>query len=409
MNSYFASVEQQENPALRGKPIIVVPVMADSTCAIAASYEAKAYGIRTGTMVGDAKRMCPGLLLVPAGTSRYRDYHHRIVEVLNDHFATIRVLSVDEMACRISPYEPRSEERIARDIKQGLASNVGECMKCSVGVASNIFLAKVSSDLQKPDGLSILRDDDLPGPLKRLELSDFPGIGRKMLPRMYRHGIRTVEEMYQASPKKLETVWGGVVGRRWYEMLRGSTKVDYGDNIHEVRKTVGHSHVLPPDLRNRDGVTMIMIRLLSRALKRLRRYGQVTHDVHLSVRLRNFRANRSIKWARYTVNHTATNDDITWTAIVRDLMRDIPPDGSGYSPYMAAVTFTRLSLVGDVTGSLFHDSDQFVRRQRLNVAVDKINEKYNQAVDLASAFWLKDQAPDRIAFGTGLLSHDSAT
>src|SRR2546423_5156447 len=103
MNAFFASVEQQEKPALRGRPIIVAPVMADTTCAIAASYEAKAFGIRTGTQVREARRLCPGLEVVPSRTAIYRSYHQRLVELLNDRFATVKVLSVDEMACRLSP------------------------------------------------------------------------------------------------------------------------------------------------------------------------------------------------------------------------------------------------------------------------------------------------------------------
>ncbi len=103
MNSFFASVEQQENPALRGKPTIVVPVLSDTTCAIAVSYEAKAFGIKTGTGVKEAKSLCSSLNIVSGRTGIYRRYHKGIVEVLNEFFATIRVLSVDEMACRISP------------------------------------------------------------------------------------------------------------------------------------------------------------------------------------------------------------------------------------------------------------------------------------------------------------------
>src|SRR5258708_35644206 len=82
LNAYFASVEQQVTPALRGKPVVVVPVMADSTCCIAASYEAKAYGIKTGTRVGDAKKLCPGLRLVEARHELYVLYHHRIVDTV---------------------------------------------------------------------------------------------------------------------------------------------------------------------------------------------------------------------------------------------------------------------------------------------------------------------------------------
>ena len=101
MNSYFASVEQDTRPELRGRPVAIVPMMADTTCCLAASYEAKAFGVKTGTIVADAKRLCPGLVLVEARHELYVQYHHRIVEAVESCLPVTAVLSVDEMACRL--------------------------------------------------------------------------------------------------------------------------------------------------------------------------------------------------------------------------------------------------------------------------------------------------------------------
>src|SRR6202453_1230189 len=101
LNSYFASVEQEVRPDLRGRPVGVVPMMADTTVCIAASYEAKAFGVKTGTMVGDAKRMCPEIVLVEARHELYVDYHHRVVEAVESCLPVTAVLSIDEMACRL--------------------------------------------------------------------------------------------------------------------------------------------------------------------------------------------------------------------------------------------------------------------------------------------------------------------
>ncbi|HWT64545.1 MAG TPA: hypothetical protein VN151_00415, partial [Terracidiphilus sp.] len=101
LNSYFASVEQQVRPELWGRPVGVVPMMADTTCCIAASYEAKAFGVKTGTIVGDAKKMCPGIVLVEARHEIYVDYHHRIVEAVESCVPVTSVMSIDEMACRL--------------------------------------------------------------------------------------------------------------------------------------------------------------------------------------------------------------------------------------------------------------------------------------------------------------------
>ncbi|WP_222872691.1 hypothetical protein [Hankyongella ginsenosidimutans] len=156
-NSYFASVEQQEQPRLRGRPVAVVPVDTDFTSAIAASYEAKAYGVRTGTMIRDAKRMCPGLICVPARHDLYVDYHHRALAEIERHIPVTAVCSIDEAACRLMDNEAPADVAIgiARSIKRGLAANVGEYVRCSIGIAPNRYLAKVATDLQKPDGLTL--------------------------------------------------------------------------------------------------------------------------------------------------------------------------------------------------------------------------------------------------------------
>src|SRR5882757_8253541 len=104
-NSYFASVEQQLDPALRGKPVAVLPVMTDSTCAIAASYEAKAFGVKTGTPIYEAKKMCPGLICVLARHERYVEFHHRLIEEIERHIPVTAVCSIDEVACRLMDNE----------------------------------------------------------------------------------------------------------------------------------------------------------------------------------------------------------------------------------------------------------------------------------------------------------------
>src|SRR5271155_6037003 len=148
-NSYFASVEQQLRPELRGKPIAVVAVETDSTCAIAASYEAKAVGVKTGTMIHEAKRLCPGLICVLARHERYVEFHHGLIEEIERHIPVTAVCSIDEVACRLMDNEisvERSTE-IAQSIKRGIAKTIGPYMRCSIGIAPNRYLAKVGTEL----------------------------------------------------------------------------------------------------------------------------------------------------------------------------------------------------------------------------------------------------------------------
>ena len=139
LNSYFASVEQETRPELRGKPIGIVPMMADTTCCIAASYEAKAFGVKTGTIVGEAKKMCPGLVLVEARHQVYVEFHHRIVEAVESCLPVTAVMSIDEMACRLMGRERPllAAMELGRQVKARILERVGPMMRSSVGLATN--------------------------------------------------------------------------------------------------------------------------------------------------------------------------------------------------------------------------------------------------------------------------------
>jgi DNA polymerase-4 len=244
-NSYFASVEQQLNPAYRGRPVAVVPVDTDATCAIAASYEAKAFGIKTGTPVYEARRICPGLICVVGNHQNYVHYHQLILKEVENHIPVTAVCSIDEVACRLMDNE-NSDERateIAHSIKAGLARHVGEYIRCSIGIAPNRFLAKVATDMQKPNGLTIVHQHDLPQRLYELKLKDIPGIGRNMERRILMAGINDMRGLMALGASQMRKIWGGVWGERMWYLLRGADLPE----IETHRSSVGHSHVMAPE------------------------------------------------------------------------------------------------------------------------------------------------------------------
>src|SRR6476660_1630249 len=177
LNSFFASCEQQEEPALRGKPIIVVQTMAETTCAIAASYPAKALGIKTGTLVHEARRLCPDVQLVQAHHKLYVEYHHRILRAIDKHIPVQEVMSIDEVACRLDKLQqqPAIARKLAQEIKHEIESQVGACLTSSIGISANKLLAKLASNMQKPDGLVILPIEKLPGAILHLKIRAIPG------------------------------------------------------------------------------------------------------------------------------------------------------------------------------------------------------------------------------------------
>ena len=245
MNSYFASVEQQLQPELRGVPVAVAPVDAETTCCIAASYEAKAFGVRTGTKVSEARRLCPDLRVVPARPRLYLEMHNTIVAAVESVLPVAQVLSVDEMVCRLMGdyMEPDRALEVGTRVKRAIRERAGDWMRCSVGIATNRLLAKVAADMHKPDGLTLILREELPDRLAELKLSDFPGIGPRMEERLNRAGVTTARQFIALGVEQIANIWGSrLMGGMWYHRLRGADVPDSPTR----RRSIGHSRVLEP-------------------------------------------------------------------------------------------------------------------------------------------------------------------
>jgi DNA polymerase IV len=383
LNSYFASVEQQLDPTLRGKPVAVVPTLTDSTSCIAASYEAKRFGIKCGTNVGEAKLKCPGLVVMKGNHPAYVHYHEKVKAACETVLPIDKVCSIDEMRFRLLETEavPSVAREIAERMKIALRDQVGECITASIGVAPNSFLAKLATDMQKPDGLVILQHDDLPHRLFDLKLTDFCGINRRMKVRLNAAGIFSAKDLVLADRKELIRAFGGIVGERYWYYLRGyDTESDtQGD------KSLGHSHVLPPDLRTDQGCRDVLMRLLQKASARLRANGLWATQMHLRVKGmgRSWHADSSLP---------ATQDSVTMTERFLELWES----RNFERPLQVGVTFTGLLRQHNVTPSLF---DQVIERSAFNDAVDRCNKKFGKhKVFIAGMEKAKNTADEKIAF-----------
>ena len=383
LNSYFASVEQQVHPEWRGKPVAVGPAGTDSGTVIAASYEAKAFGVKTGTKVGEAKRMCPGLIFADSTHSLYTHYHHRVLEAVETVLPVDRVCSIDEMQFRLlgSEATPEAARALALRLKAAIREHAGEVLSCSVGIAPNGFLAKMGTELEKPDGLVVIEAKDLPHILHRLQLMEFTGINRRMFARLNAAGIFTAEQMCAASRTHLVRAFGSILGERWWYLLRGY------DLPHEETKTrsLGHSHVLPPKLRSEEGCRDVLLRLIQKASSRLRASGLRAGTMDVSVR------GIAKSWREH-MRFTPTAD----TVLFNELFLDAWGRRDFERPLQVGVVFGALKKAEAVTPSLF---DNAVQRGELNSAVDTINQRYGKnTVFLAGIRGTKDAAPERIAF-----------
>jgi DNA polymerase IV len=398
LNSYFASVEQQCAPELRGRPVIVTPADTDYTCAIAASYEAKAYGIRTGTMVRDAKMMCNDLAIVSARHGRYVEFHHKIVEEVWRHIPVTQICSIDEMACRLLDNENDPEHALALGarIKAGIRRNVGEVLGSSVGIGSSKLIAKLASNMQKPDGLTLVQAHELPARLHSLKLQDITGIGRNMNRRLMRHGIYTTAQFLALRPDQARKLWGGVLGERLWYALHG---VDVPDIATQPR-SIGHSNVLSPENRSMAAARAVARRLAQKAASRLRRNGYCTKRVMLHVRPLN-----PPSWCE-ALAVPSTQDTFTilaavdrlWEAMAQCLAYTMP------QPRLLRLGVVLLDIVPQeaAQASLFepHPMAEPPRNQRLSFALDTLNTRFGRnAVSIGEIFGKRpDQVGTKIAF-----------
>ncbi len=386
MNSYFASVEQQLNPALRGRPVVVAPVDSDSTCCISASRETKKFGIKTGTRISDARRLCPGLVVISVKSHAYIDMHHKIVDAVASVLPVSAVLSVDEMVCRLwgDHATVTTGTAVAKAVKRAIFEQAGEWMSCSVGLAPNRLLAKVASDMQKPDGLTVIRKEDLPGRLHGLALRDFPGVGPRMERRLNNAGIATVEQFTGLREKDLARVWGSkLLGGMWFHRLRGE---DVPDSPTRTR-SLGHSKVLSPAERNHRAARAILVRLTHKAAARLRHVGYYAGSVSVSVSYE--------EKTRWGDGHRipACRDTLTLLRYITDIWED---RATG-TPKKVGLVLGDLVQEANVTKSLF-DTDE--RLEELSKAMDEANTLFGKyAVHFGGMFGLKDAVTTRIAFG----------
>jgi DNA polymerase-4 len=377
LNSYFASVEQQLNPRLRGRPVVVAPVDTDSTSAIAASYEAKAFGIRTGTKIWEARKMCRDLVIVPGRHEDYVRFHHRIVEEVGRHVPVHAVCSIDEVACRLMDNENSRAgvTALAARIKAGIRAHVGECLTSSIGVAPNRLLAKMAADMQKPDGLTILEAHEIDARLRALPLSDIPGVGRNMAARLAAAGVVSMDRLLSLDARQARAAWGSVWGERMYWLLRGHDLPE----LETASRSIGHSHVLGPEKRALAPARLVTRRLLAKAATRLRRAGKRCGRLGLSVKAEGGRDTKAARWAG-EVRVAALMDTPALLAALEGLWAQMLADFGVQRLLQVGVVLSELSDADAVQGGLFDEgcTAEEARRVALSCAMDKVNARFGR-------------------------------
>jgi len=384
MNAFFASVEQQVQPALRGKPICVAPYTGNTGCCIARSYEAKKYGISICS-VAEAKRLCPQIKIVESRPELYVFYHRQILKVLESFSPYVEVKSVDEFNIRLtgSDRNPAIARKMAVGLKRKIAEEVGDYLKCSIGISSSFWLSKVAGESKKPDGLVFLPLEDLREFYSKLELKDLPGINIRMERQFNRRCIMTVLDLFDQPLTNL-SAWFNHAGKMWYYRLRGYEI----DEKKSATKSVGHSHVLAPEYRTPLLARRVLAKMAEKCAVRLRSKNLWAGSVAIYVSY----LGRGGIYKYMNTDLVCDTRSIQRAALsLYDKSKITKP------PLKIAVTLFNLKQMHNEQISLFRDIE---KSKRVSKVLDEINDKYGvDTVYPASMFGMNEAAPDRIPFG----------
>jgi DNA polymerase-4 len=367
MDAFFASVEQLDHPELRGKPILVGSASPRGVVTTA-SYEARPYGCHSAQPMAVARRLCPHAIIVPTRFERYREMSSRVFDILEAFSPVVQPVSIDEAFLDVSGCQRAlgSPRDIAWNIKQLIATRLG--ISASVGVSHNKFLAKLASDMNKPDGLTIISRQDVDCVLPPLSVRKLWGVGPKTAERLEASAVRTFADVRNLSPGRLELLCGSDGGR-----LRN---LAFGLDDRAVvpdsqAKSIGHEQTFSIDLADRAQVRAVLIAQVEHVGMRLRRHKLRAGTMTLKIR----------NGAFHTITRSATLAGAT------HVTSELLAWALGIFDGWAEAHFEPVRLIGASAGKLTSDAEQldlFVdpsreRNRRLDGVLDQLNTRFGSS------------------------------
>lgn len=387
MNSYFASVEQQANPLLRGKPVGVCAYLSPRGCIIASSREAKARGIKTGCSVAEAKLLDPNVVLVENEPAKYRSTTERIFKILAEYTDTLEPYSIDEAFLDLRGWAKdfKQAEKIGLEIASRVRTEIGEWLSASVGVSYTKFLAKFASDIGPKGGTLVITPRNLESLLKGRILTDAWGIGEAMAERLSLLGINYLLELKRYNKDKIRRILGRYGYYLWADV--NGLEVSSVSQGTPAPKSVGHSYCLPKKTTDKKYLCAIMYKLCEKTGRRLREQELEAQQIGL--------------YASYTRaggisrNFKTADKMFTTEEIAREALGFLGKADLAMPVSMLAVSVSRLTPVSAQMSLLENN----LAIKDLSRALDKINNKYGEYTVIRGAmFGLNDQAKDRIGF-----------
>lgn len=391
LNSCFATVEQQARPLLRHRPLAVTNRLTKNACVVAASYEAKAYGVRVGMGYAEAKLLCPDLIMVETDPPKYHYVYKELIKIMRSYSPNIGMKSIDEGIIDFHGTRQNINKRpltvIGQEIKQRLRDNVGSWMKCNIGIAPNRFLAKTAAGLHKPDGLDVITHKNLRQTLAGMELTDLTGIAERNQARLNAAGIFTPLQFLDAPANLLSRrVFHSVCGDDWYRRLRGWEI----DDVEYDTKTVGRQFVMDEWQPSEETLRSRLSHLCETTAMKLRHRQLAARGVYLYLMY----ANGDVWYRRRLFKTTVyTGADVHRRILL--LFNDRPRDDW---VRMMAVSCYKLEPAHTNQVSLLEEVNKEVW---LTEAMDTINSQYGEfTITYASTLAAKGLIRQKIPFGS---------
>ena len=390
LNSCFATVEQQSRPLLRDRPIAVVNRRTENTAIITASYEAKKYGVKVGMRFKEAKVLVPDLILVETDPPKYRFVYHKLMDLMNDYSPHVTMKSIDEGVIDFKhatdSMRARDLREIGMEIKQRMRDEIGDAMRCNVGIGTNRFLAKTAASLHKPDGLDIITHENLRATYETLELTDLTGIARRNEHRLNAVGIETPLQFLDASAETLhKMVFKSICGDEWHQRLRG---YEVDDRTFDL-KTVGRQYVLESPRLSREQILQRLHHLAESVGAKLRSQGKVARGVFVYVKTyeRKYWHARRMCELPFFSNQAIYSLAQQLFAAAPDGIREI-----GVNCY---------ELSDDIDRQLSLFGDQIASEKHLVKAIDEVNSRYgDRTIHVADTLGTGIYVKQKIPFGS---------
>lgn len=385
MDSYFASVEQQANPKLRERPIVVTGKPTITSVVAASSREAKEYGIKSAMNTWEARKLYPDVLLIPGDPEKYDWLSGQFLSILKDYSPRLEAFGIDEafmdLTDRIDP--DTDPTKVAYRVKREIQEALGKCITCSIGIAKNKLLAKLASDLDKPDGVTLIRDNEIPDLLRYTPLTDLCGIGSRIKQRLTLLGIENLHDLGKCPESKLRKEFG-MIGARLKLMGQGKDPSPVLPVWHkEPIRSVGNSLTLPKSRRNPKKAMPVLFRLCQQVARRLRQKGLLGRTVKLMVRDEDF-----VTDGKQLTLGQETDDGNRIYSVCQEIRKemDFPQVLT-----LIGVRVSNLTKKNQLSQPLFSDQR---KKEKLLSTIDSINQEFgDRTLYFAYQFKARDLLP----------------